>query len=111
MIWDVNRLIELSQMLPIIEVPLTDIPDFDTNYWYQFEEDIPTCQSITQHALQINNADLSYPIIINSDGHVMDGMHRVCKANILGLNTINAKRFATMPPPDFYNKKPSELDY
>ncbi len=111
LIWDVDRLILLSETLPIQEVLLSAIPDFEQNYWYGTPQNEPTCKSVADHARLIQNADPSYPIILHSDGSVMDGMHRVCKAYLLNQSTIFAKKFIQTPEPDFYNVDASELDY
>jgi hypothetical protein len=60
----------------------------------------PTCRAVVQHAQRIQDVDLAYPIILSADGHVMDGMHRVAKAWMLGQSTITAVQFEHDPPPD-----------
>lgn len=111
LIWDVHRLIELSKHFPIIEIPVSRIKELNENFWFQNPEDKPTCKSICEHFLLINESDLSYPIILNTDGSVMDGMHRICKAHILRLEKIKAVKFPEAPMPDFINKHPDELEY
>ena len=59
----------------------------------------------------INDADLDYSIILSSDGRVMDGLHRVLKALILGQSHIRAVRFLTDPEPDFVGVDPDDLPY
>ena len=111
LIWDVDKLLALTEHLPTIEVNLSDIKELYENFWYQYPEDIPTCKSISDHMILIKQTDLRYPIILNSDGSVMDGMHRVCKAYIRGLKKIKAKKFGSMPKPDFKNIHPDDLEY
>jgi hypothetical protein len=41
----------------------------------------------------------------------MDGMHRVCKAFNLGLETIEAVRFTVDPEPDYVGVAPDDLPY
>jgi len=41
----------------------------------------------------------------------MDGMHRVVKALVQGLESIEAVRFTVDPEPDFLGRKASELQY
>ena len=41
----------------------------------------------------------------------MDGMHRVAKALLEGLDSVEAVRFETDPEPDYIGRKPSELPY
>lgn len=59
----------------------------------------------------IENADLNYPIIIDPEGRVMDGMHRVCKALNLGFESMMAYQLAELPEPDFVGIPPDELSY
>ena len=66
--WDVFRLIELSKHLPVIEVPLSDIAELDEEFWYESGGTRPTCRNIAEHANLINQADLSYPIILCNEG-------------------------------------------
>lgn len=60
----------------------------------------PTLQKIAKHCEQINKASLDYPVILNSDGSLMDGGHRLCKSLLLEHKTISAIQFQTMPTPD-----------
>ncbi len=41
----------------------------------------------------------------------MDGMHRVAKAVLAGLKTIEAVRFEQDPEPDFIDVYPDDLPY
>lgn len=109
--WDVRKLVELTRDLPVEQVPVTDIAELDETHWYRHEGDAPTCRSLLQHMRLIDNVDLSYPIILDRNGRVMDGMHRVCKAAREGLETVAAVRFATDPAPDFVDCQPGELPY
>ena len=92
--WDVRRLVELSRGLKARRVRLSGIRELDENHWYAYEGQIPTCRSIVEHAKLIDEADLGYPIILDADGRVMDGMHRVCKALRDGESYIQAVKFA-----------------
>ena len=55
---------------------------------------------MVMHMKAVNNADLDRPIILDEDGELMDGRHRLMKAMLLGLNTIKAVRFDENPSPD-----------
>ncbi len=57
------------------------------------------------------DSELIYPIILSSDGRVMDGMHRVCKALLQGREEIEAVRFVHDPEPDFVGAEPDDLPY
>jgi hypothetical protein len=41
---------------------------------------LPACRAIAEHARDIYEADLSYPIILAQSGEVLDGWHRICRA-------------------------------
>lgn len=97
--WDVQRLIALADQLPTEEIALDQVAEIDENWWYAHESE-PTVRSIVEHLRLINEVDLAYPIIIDPDGRVMDGMHRVAKALLLGHATIDAKRLPELPEPD-----------
>jgi len=79
-IWDVDRLVEITQSFQVRQVPLSDIKELDEAYWYPDAH--PTTQDIIAHMQLILEADLSYPIILCVQGRLMDGMHRVGKAKI-----------------------------
>lgn len=108
-IWDVHRLVELSQKIPIKRVPLTEIKELNEAYW--FPDSYPSTQQIIAHMQLVQTADLSYPIILCAQGRVMDGMHRVSKAVLLNQNHIQAVQFEQTPAPDFINVDEDELDY
>ena len=59
----------------------------------------------------IAEADLTYPIILSSDGRVMDGMHRAAKAILEGRDVIAAKQFVHDPEPDYVGVDPDVLPY
>ena len=110
-IWDVDHLISLTNNLQFETIDLNKIKEFEETYWYNEEGDSPTCRSITQHIKLVNDSDLNYPIIVCPDGKLMDGMHRVVKANLLELKTIKAYRLSTLPKPDYIDVDPDDLPY
>jgi hypothetical protein len=109
--WDVRRLVDLSRNFPVERVRLADIAELDEAHWYRHEGDSPTCRSLLEHMRLIDEADLRYPIILDRDGRVMDGMHRVCRAAREGKDSLLAVRFVTNPEPDFVGCDPDELPY
>lgn len=109
--WNVSRLVRLTESLPVIEVSLADIQELDEAFWYSLGGAKPTCRNVAEHAQLIEAADLSYPIILSHDGRVMDGMHRVCKALMSGMETIKAVRLANYIEPDYVGVDPDDLPY
>jgi hypothetical protein len=107
--WDVDRLIEQSKDLPRKLVPLGAIAELD-EVWSA--EDRPvTWRSIVEHITLINDADLSFPIILSAGGRVMDGMHRVTKAVLERRSAIEAVQFDRDPEPDHVGLGPDDLPY
>lgn len=90
--WSVARLFELSRDLPVIEIPL------DHLYTYYKYENL-TLRDFVMHMKAVNAADLDKPIILDEDGEIMDGRHRLMKAMLNGLQTIKAVRFEENPDP------------
>lgn len=90
--WSVSRLIELSKNFPVMEVPLNHI------CVYNKYENLRLRDMVT-HIKAVLNADLSYPIILDEDGEIMDGRHRIMKAMLEGIETIKAVRFDINPSP------------
>lgn len=108
-IWDVDRLVELTQSFQVRQVLLSDIKELDEAYWYP--DTHPTTRDIIAHMQLTLEADLSYPIILCAQGRLMDGMHRVGKAKILSKASISAVQFDTNPQPDFINIHEDDLIY
>jgi hypothetical protein len=108
--WDIDRLVMLTRDLPTIQVPLSAIGELDKPYWYDHGY-LPTCRSVAEHARLILEADLAFPIILSSDGGVMDGMHRVAKAAMEGRSSLSAKQFLQDPDPDYVGVDPDQLPY
>jgi hypothetical protein len=109
--WNVHRLVELTASFPVKEVDLDSIWEVDSVYWFNDGDEVPTVRSIVEHMRLVNAADLSFPIILGSNGCVMDGMHRVVRALLEGRQTIRAVQFEADPEPDFRNCKPRDLPY
>ena len=90
--WHVARLIELSRGLPIMTIQLDHL-----NIYYVYEN--LTLRELVGHIMSVNEADLKYPIILDEDGELMDGRHRIMKALLEGKKTIKAVRFDVNPSP------------
>jgi hypothetical protein len=107
--WNVDRLVMLTKRFPRIHVPLTAIRELDEPLWS--DDDTRTWRAAVEHVRLIEAADLSFAIILSSDGRVMDGMHRVAKAVLLGRGNIEAVQFTDDPEPDYVGVHPNELPY
>ena len=91
--WNVARLVELSRGLPEMDIPLNHLC-----VYYTYEK--LTLREMVMHMKAVNDADMSFPIILDEDGELMDGRHRVMKAMLLGLSSVKAVRFDANPSPD-----------
>ena len=107
--WDVDELVKLSEVLPIVDIDLSSIKELDE----QLKENgkSATYRSIAEHMKLVEETDLTYPIILSKDGSVMDGMHRVIKALLLGHKTIKAVQFKEDLKPDFFDVQEDDLPY
>jgi hypothetical protein len=108
--WDVDRLVALSDGLPVTQVAISAIPEIDSVYWFD-DEQPPTVRHVVEHVRLIEAVEVRYPIILGPDGRVMDGMHRVARALLEGRTTIAAVQLETLPEPDHRNCRPSDLPY
>jgi hypothetical protein len=88
MAWDVDRLVQLSSHLPRKRIPLSQIRELDED-WFG-DDERPTWRAMVEHMRLIEEADLSFPIILSASGAVMDGMHRVARAALHGRDGIEA---------------------
>lgn len=107
--WDVDRLVQLSSCLPRKRIPLTAIRELDET-WFGHDEPA-TWRAMLEHVKLIEEADLSFPVILSASGTVMDGMHRVAKASLPGREEIEAVQFHEDPEPDHVGLGPQELPY
>ena len=93
-----QELWQLARNLPIKKVRLSELEGFDEVHWFGGGMNIqPTCRAIAQHARDICQADLSYPIILSPTGEVLDGWHRICKAFLQGIEELDVIQLQTMP--------------
>ena len=63
-----------------------------------------TLRSFVQHMKMVNEADMSKPILMNEDGCIIDGRHRLAKALLNGDETIKVVRFE-LDPADCFDWK------
>ena len=93
-----QELWELAKGHPIKKLRLFEIDGFDEVHWFGGGMNVlPTCRAIANHARDIYEADLSYPIILSPTGEVLDGWHRICKAFLQGIEDLDAVQLTTLP--------------
>ena len=90
--WNISRLIQLTKNFKVLEIPLDHLY---LNYSY----DNLTLREMVMHIRTIEKADLSFPIILDENGELLDGHHRIMKALWKNQSTIKAVRFDKNPSP------------
>lgn len=90
--WSVPRLFELARELPVMDIPLDHL-----HVYYTYEK--LTLREMVMHMKAVQASDLDKPIILDEDGDLMDGRHRIMKAMLQGCATIKAVRFDENPSP------------
>ena len=108
MAWDVDRLVTLSRAFPPKPIRLSAIRELDEP-WDQGQT--ITWRAVVEHMKLMEAADMLFPIILSADGSVMDGRHRIAKAALQGLESIEAVQFDRDPDPDYVGRGPDELPY
>lgn len=91
--WAVPRLIEIAKDLPVFDCPLAAL-----NLSYALWTD-QTMLEIANHVARVMKADLRFPIILDWEGQIADGRHRIIKALAEGRSTIKAVRLTYRPEP------------
>lgn len=95
--WDVSDLWAMAAGLPIFQVDPGAIIDLEKDGWFAGKE--PVLRLVLDHVRRIQDADLSFPVILDPEGSLMDGAHRVAKAILEGRQTIAAVQFSSLPAP------------
>ena len=91
-LWSVSRLIHLSKDFEVLSIPLIHLNISDCMGTLLVREFVTHMKAAMQ-------SDLDYPIILDEDGAIMDGRHRIIKALYLQHDTIKAVRFSLNPEP------------
>lgn len=93
-----QQLWEMAEGLPIKKVRVADLNALDDVRWFsELMNKQPTCRAVAEHARDIYEADFRFPIILSPSGVVLDGMHRLCKAFLQGMEEIDAVQLPVMP--------------
>ncbi|MCK5019401.1 MAG: hypothetical protein KAS32_20250 [Candidatus Peribacteraceae bacterium] len=90
--WSIARLIELTKDFPVMGIHLDHL-----NIYHRYKD--LSIRDMVMHFKAVKNADLSCPIILDEEGDIMDGRHRIIRALIAGVKTIKAVRFEENPSP------------
>ena len=94
-VWKVSRLIFLASDLEVMEI------SFKHLNIYNYYPVLTSTMDFVEEVKRVNDADLSCPIILDDEGYIMDGRHRLAKALLLKKKTIKAVRFEVNPIHDY----------
>ncbi len=97
--WRIETIWRAALDLPVQQVPIDAIEEIDEDCW--FDGRPATVRAVVDHARRIEDADLNVPVILASDGQVLDGMHRIAKAVLCGRTSVAAQRLTADPDPDW----------
>ncbi len=93
-LYSVARLIDMCKDLEPFDAPLQAF-DLSAPIWQDY-----STFDLAFHVKAVNDADLSYPIILDWNGSIADGRHRLIKALVLGHSTIKCVRMYWKPEAD-----------
>jgi len=98
-VWIVANLIMRAKSLPVFDLPLAAIY-IGSEVW----DPVRSARDLAGHMRRVLDVDTSHPIILDQEGYIMDGWHRVTRALIDRKTTIKAVRFEETPPYDYVKK-------
>ncbi|MDK6203311.1 hypothetical protein QP097_07540 [Oligella urethralis] len=92
-LYSIARLLDSTAELPVFDCPLAALNlSFET--WQGCN-----MLALAWHVKRCNDADLDKPILLDWNGNIADGRHRIIKALSLGKRTIKARRMTWRPEP------------
>lgn len=92
--YDVARLVDAAKDLPVFDIPLAAIDLNGCDAWRD-----ATLHDAADHMRRVMKADLNIPILLDWNGSIADGRHRIVKALMQGKRTIKARRMTWQPEP------------
>jgi hypothetical protein len=95
-VWTVANLVERAKGLPPFDLPIAAL-FVGAKVWGAIESPY----EFAQHMRRVLDVDTSHPVILDQEGFIMDGWHRVTRALVDGKATIKAVRFDETAPHDY----------
>lgn len=93
-LYSVARLVDMCKDLEPFDAPLQSF-DLSNQIWTGY-----SIFDLAFHVKAVNDADLDFPIILDWNGTIADGRHRLIKALVLGHTTIKCVRMYWKPEAD-----------
>lgn len=99
--WKVDDLWQLAKSLPVEHLPVEMFTDqLEGTCWTEGDDDV-TPQWVLGHTRRILGANDKFPILVNENNIIVDGIHRLCKAVLEGKETVSIQRLEALPEPMF----------
>lgn len=98
-VWHTPRLWEQTKDYPVVEVEIASLKHLDVVCWFR-DSHPATLRNVAAHFARMQEADERIPILLDPNGQIFDGAHRVAKAMAAGKTTIRAVQLRRVPPPD-----------
>ena len=99
-IFDIHRLWKLAEHLPVTERHVSEF-DLATAFPWFLTNAPPTVAEIIDHMRRIMRAELDYPVMLDANGGVLDGIHRIAKCVIEDIPVVKCVQFSEGPVPDW----------
>ncbi|MCB9925522.1 MAG: hypothetical protein H6822_25455 [Planctomycetaceae bacterium] len=98
-VWHLDAIWEATENLPVFDVEIESLKHLDAVCWFD-DGFKATLRNVVEHFVRMESVNADYPIILDPEGQLFDGAHRVAKALADGQRTIKAVRMLEVPPPD-----------
>jgi len=102
-VWRTSTLLKHAEHLKVFDYDIRQISLDEPILWQS-----NNLRDYVNHFKRTLFANMDYPIILRSDGYVMDGWHRIVRALGSDIYILPAKKFKIDPEPDFKIK--DEID-
>lgn len=97
-VWKVESIWQACVNLPTQERAVeTLIPLLNKIAWWEHSK--PSAWDCVLHARRMLDVDMSFPIVLDNKGRLLDGGHRLAKAWLTGMDTIKCYQILNMPEP------------
>ncbi|MBW8001687.1 MAG: hypothetical protein FVQ80_06655 [Planctomycetes bacterium] len=95
-VWRASSLIKASKDFVVFSFDVSSVDQSEILRWK-----LVNLHDYLNHSRRVYDANLTTPIILRSDGYIMNGWHRVIKALYLKVKYLPAKQFKVDLEPDF----------
>lgn len=97
-VWDCERLWKLAEGLSAKDMSMEEVTK-------PIKKRLDAIANSATERKRAKAANLKYPPILDVDGRVMDGCHRLYMMECLGRDTVRVKQFKITPTPDRIYKR------